>query len=100
MRYKESITKSTRGWGERLFSRNSAVPNLTYELRRQSNTQIDTGSGMVNHLATRDSIGSAFSSPVAVNSAAISNNEGVTGNHVVSLPTDTSAPCLPASIAN
>ncbi|KAG6466507.1 hypothetical protein ZIOFF_075690 [Zingiber officinale] len=78
MRYKESITKSTRGWGERLFSR----------------------SGMVNHLATRDNIGSAFSSPVAVNSAAISNNEGVTGNHVVSLPTDTSAPCLPVSSAN
>ncbi|KAG6525192.1 E3 ubiquitin-protein ligase RHF2A-like [Zingiber officinale] len=100
MRYKESISKSTRGWRERLFSRNSAVPNLTSELRRQPNTQIDTGSGMVNHLATRDNSASAFASPVAVNSAAISNNEGVTGNHVVSLPTDTSAPCLPASSAN
>ncbi|KAG6514732.1 E3 ubiquitin-protein ligase RHF2A-like [Zingiber officinale] len=103
MRYKESITKSTRGWKERLFSRNSSVANLTSEFRRKPNTQIDTGTHMVDHLETMDNNPSAFTlHDVVVNSAAISNNEGVTGNHVASLPTDStsSAPCHPASNAN
>lgn len=79
------------------------MANLTSEFRREPNTQIDTGTHMVDHLETMDNNPSAFTlHDVVVNSAAISNNEGVTGNHVASLPTDStpSAPCHPASNAN
>ncbi|KAL3828637.1 hypothetical protein ACJIZ3_017439 [Penstemon smallii] len=35
MRYKESITKSTRGWKERLFARNSSITDPNSEASRQ-----------------------------------------------------------------
>ncbi|EHA8586777.1 putative E3 ubiquitin-protein ligase RHF1A [Cocos nucifera] len=35
MRYKESITKSTRGWKERLFSRSNSIADLGSEVRRE-----------------------------------------------------------------
>ncbi|CAI9785826.1 unnamed protein product [Fraxinus pennsylvanica] len=35
VRYKESITKSTRGWKERLFAHNSSMPDPGTEVRRE-----------------------------------------------------------------
>ncbi|KAI4348850.1 hypothetical protein L6164_009520 [Bauhinia variegata] len=45
MRYKESISKSTRGWKERLFSRNSSMSDLGSEVRRELNAGIASFGG-------------------------------------------------------
>ncbi|KAA8550122.1 hypothetical protein F0562_001806 [Nyssa sinensis] len=54
MRYKESITKSTRGWKERLFSRNTSVADVGPEVRLEANAGIATVSRMMEHLETRE----------------------------------------------
>ncbi|XP_022934876.1 E3 ubiquitin-protein ligase RHF2A-like [Cucurbita moschata] len=53
-RYKESISKSTRGWKERLFSRNSSMSELGSEVRREVNAGIASVSRMMQRLETRD----------------------------------------------
>ncbi|KAK3001209.1 hypothetical protein RJ639_021861 [Escallonia herrerae] len=53
-RYKESITKSTRGWKERLFSRNNSVADLGSEVRREVNAGIATVSRIMERLETRE----------------------------------------------
>ncbi|URD72152.1 E3 ubiquitin-protein ligase [Musa troglodytarum] len=103
MRYKESITKSTRGWRERLFSRNSSVADLGSEARSDINAGVDTSSRMVDRLETRENRTNVFTFHDAeVHSASEANNEGVTGNHVDSHPSDgtSSAPCCPTSSPN
>ncbi|PQM37424.1 E3 ubiquitin-protein ligase RHF2A [Prunus yedoensis var. nudiflora] len=50
-RYKESISKSTRGWKERLFSRNAAMADLGSEVKREVNATV---SRMMERLETRD----------------------------------------------
>ncbi|RWW07459.1 hypothetical protein GW17_00029164 [Ensete ventricosum] len=103
MRYKESITKSTRGWRERLFSRNSAVADLGSEARSEVNAGVDTSSRMVDRLETRENRTDAFTFHDAeVHSASEVNHEGVTGNHVDSHPSDgtSSAPCCATSSPN
>lgn len=54
MRYKESISKSTRGWKERWFSRNSPMSDIGSEVRREVNAGIATVSRMMERLETRD----------------------------------------------
>uniref|UniRef100_A0A5B6Z5S2 RING-type E3 ubiquitin transferase n=1 Tax=Davidia involucrata TaxID=16924 RepID=A0A5B6Z5S2_DAVIN len=54
MRYKESISKSTRGWKERLFSRNTSMADLGSEVRREVNAGIASVSRMMEHLETRE----------------------------------------------
>uniref|UniRef100_A0A5B6Z2T3 RING-type E3 ubiquitin transferase n=1 Tax=Davidia involucrata TaxID=16924 RepID=A0A5B6Z2T3_DAVIN len=54
MRYKESITKSTRGWKDRFFSRNTSVADLGSEVRREVNAGIATVSHMMEHLETTE----------------------------------------------
>lgn len=53
-RYKESISKSTRGWKERLFSRNTSMSDLGSEVKREVNAGIATVSRMMERLETRD----------------------------------------------
>ncbi|XP_008230583.1 PREDICTED: E3 ubiquitin-protein ligase RHF2A [Prunus mume] len=53
-RYKESISKSTRGWKERLFSRNAAMADLGSEVKREVNAGFATVSRMMERLETRD----------------------------------------------
>ncbi|KAM7277412.1 hypothetical protein ACFE04_019278 [Oxalis oulophora] len=60
-RYKESISKSTRGWKERLFSRNSPMADLGSEVRREVNAGIATVSRMMERLETRDNNTSSVS---------------------------------------
>ncbi|KAL9413543.1 hypothetical protein AB3S75_042099 [Citrus x aurantiifolia] len=55
MRYKESISKSTRGWKERFFSRKNTMADLGTEVRREVNAGISTVSRMMERLETRDS---------------------------------------------
>ncbi|XP_022974100.1 E3 ubiquitin-protein ligase RHF2A-like isoform X3 [Cucurbita maxima] len=54
MRYKDSIAKSTRGWKEKLFSRNTSMSDIGSEVRREVNVGIATVSRMMEHLETRD----------------------------------------------
>lgn len=51
-RYKDSITKSTRGWKERLFARNSSTPEVHGEAVQgtASGPEIPTISRMMDHL--------------------------------------------------
>ncbi|KAJ4826255.1 E3 ubiquitin-protein ligase rhf2a [Turnera subulata] len=62
MRYKESITKSTRGWKERFFSRNPAMADLGTEVKREVNAGIATVSRMMENLETRDNSRTSSSS--------------------------------------
>ncbi|XP_068649672.1 E3 ubiquitin-protein ligase RHF2A-like [Aristolochia californica] len=54
MRYKESISKSTRGWKERLFSRSTSVSDIGSEVRREVNAGIASVSRMMECLETRE----------------------------------------------
>ncbi|OVA07203.1 zinc finger protein [Macleaya cordata] len=53
-RYKESITKSTKGWKERLFSRNTSMADLGSEVRREVNAGIASVSRLMERLETRE----------------------------------------------
>ncbi|KAK3227059.1 hypothetical protein Dsin_006921 [Dipteronia sinensis] len=53
-RYKESISKSTRGWKEKLFSRNSSMSSLGSEIRAEVNAGIASVSRIMEQLDTRD----------------------------------------------
>ena len=59
LRYKESISKSTRGWKERLFSRNTSMADLGSEVKREVNAGIATVSRMMERLETRDNSGTS-----------------------------------------
>ncbi|KAJ1698346.1 hypothetical protein LUZ63_006858 [Rhynchospora breviuscula] len=54
-RYRESIKKNTRGWKERLFSRNATVSELGSEVKREVNYGIASVSRVVQSLETKDS---------------------------------------------
>lgn len=105
-RYKESITKSTRGWKDRFFSRNSTAQDLGSEGRRESDTGLATMTDMMEHLETRDSSrnniasvsNSQEDSPTPVPSEQQQHVE-VSANH--SLRDDgVQAPCATSSTSN
>lgn len=54
MRYKETITKSTRGWKERLFSRNTSMADIGSEVKREVSAGIASVSRMMERLDTRE----------------------------------------------
>lgn len=54
-RYKESFTKSTRGWKEKLFSRSGSMAEIGNEVRREVSAGIATLSHLMERLETRDS---------------------------------------------
>ncbi|KAH7666334.1 Zinc finger RING/FYVE/PHD-type protein [Dioscorea alata] len=94
MRYKESITKSTRGWKEKLFSRNTSVADLGSEVRREVNAGIATVSRMMERLDTRDGRrGAASPAPAAPHSLERSSvvdpsSERVEENQTNTIPTE------------
>ncbi|XP_039035941.1 E3 ubiquitin-protein ligase RHF2A-like isoform X1 [Hibiscus syriacus] len=51
-RYKESISRSTRVWKERFFSRNTSMADIGSEVRREVNAGIATVSRMMERLET------------------------------------------------
>ncbi|KAL0308232.1 UNVERIFIED_CONTAM: E3 ubiquitin-protein ligase RHF2A [Sesamum radiatum] len=65
-RYKESISRSTRGWKEKLFSRSSSMADIGSGVRREVNAGIATVSRMMECLETRDN-NSAGRVPLANN---------------------------------
>ncbi|XP_051114279.1 E3 ubiquitin-protein ligase RHF2A-like isoform X2 [Andrographis paniculata] len=54
MKYKESITKSTKELKEKLFSRNSSMTEIGSEVRREVNAGLATVTRMMERLETRD----------------------------------------------
>lgn len=94
IRYKESITKSTRGWKEKLFSRNTSVADLGSEVRREVNAGIATVSRMMERLDTRDGRrGAALAAPAAPHSLERSSvvdpsSERVEENQTNTIPTE------------
>ncbi|PWZ29170.1 hypothetical protein Zm00014a_017077 [Zea mays] len=114
-RYKESITKSTRGWKERLFSRNSSVADLGSEVRREVNAGIASVSRMMERLETRGNSRTS-DSPAASTSevppATESSNERVTESNSAAAAggggttttgtsaSNASAPCVATSGSN
>ncbi|CAL9204002.1 unnamed protein product [Musa hybrid cultivar] len=105
MRYKESIAKSTRGWRERLFSRNSTVADIGSEVRREVNAGIATVSRMMERLDTRETRRmSGVSAPPSdeVHSVMEPTNEGVTANHANTHPNNSTTPssCIASSGPN
>ncbi|BAT14538.1 Os11g0572500, partial [Oryza sativa Japonica Group] len=110
MKYKESITKSTRGWKERLFSRHSSVADLGSEVRREVNAGIASVSRMMERLETRGSNGRTSDGPAISTSEVIpsteSSNERVTENNPTTAATSSgntsasSAPCVTTTGSN
>ncbi|KAG8495154.1 hypothetical protein CXB51_013220 [Gossypium anomalum] len=80
MRYKESISKSTRGWKERFFSHNTSMSDLGSQVRREVNAGIATVSRMMERLETRDD---RTSMATVSNSSEDSSNLG-SNNHQTS----------------
>lgn len=75
-RYKESISKGTRGWKERLFSPNSSVSELGSEVRRELNAKIASVSRLIERLETARENKSAAGTSVSNHSnAETSNNQ-------------------------
>ncbi|XP_058191311.1 E3 ubiquitin-protein ligase RHF2A [Rhododendron vialii] len=87
MRYKESITKSTRGWKEKLFSRNTNMTDIGSEVKGEGNSGISTVSGMMERLETRDN------SRTNTDSGSSSSQEANTADESTSLH-DVSVPDL------
>ncbi|CAN4099051.1 unnamed protein product [Withania somnifera] len=52
MRYKESLTKSSRGWKEKFFSRNSSTPDHSAESSNEVSAAVATVSTLMEHLET------------------------------------------------
>ncbi|KAG9153546.1 hypothetical protein Leryth_008492 [Lithospermum erythrorhizon] len=60
-RYKESITKSTRGWRERLFTRNPSMPESRVEARRGAD--VATIGNMMERLGTTEDNSTSMALP-------------------------------------
>ncbi|XP_055818936.1 E3 ubiquitin-protein ligase RHF2A-like isoform X2 [Solanum dulcamara] len=54
MKYRESISKSTQGWKERLFSRSTSMADIGSDVRREVNAGIANVSRMMERLETRE----------------------------------------------
>ncbi|XP_010909624.1 E3 ubiquitin-protein ligase RHF2A isoform X2 [Elaeis guineensis] len=105
MRYKESITKSTRGWKERLFSRSNSIADLGSEVRREVNAGIATVSRMIERLETRENVGASgtsASNSTQTHSVTETSDGRAIGSHINSLPNNTniSASCAANSGPN
>ncbi|KAG7023818.1 E3 ubiquitin-protein ligase RHF2A [Cucurbita argyrosperma subsp. argyrosperma] len=81
MRYKDSITKSTKGWREKLFSRNTSMSDIGSEVKREVNAGIETVSRMMERLETRDARKS--SSPESSNAAGDSSPVSESNNRQI-----------------
>ncbi|KAF7042992.1 hypothetical protein CFC21_052458 [Triticum aestivum] len=105
LKYKESITKSTRGWKERLFSRNSSVSDLGSEVRREVNNGIASVSRMMERLETRGSGRPSYSPTTSTSEVCLTtepSNERVTesNSNTTASTSNTSTPCVTTSGSN
>ncbi|KAG2299986.1 hypothetical protein Bca52824_036458 [Brassica carinata] len=73
-RYKESITKNTRNWKDRFFSRNTSMAELGSEVKREVSAGIATVSRMMERLETRENSSSSSRPGTASVSSSSSSN--------------------------
>ncbi|XP_020238387.1 E3 ubiquitin-protein ligase RHF2A [Cajanus cajan] len=104
-RYKESISKSTRGWKERWFSRNPSMSDIGSEVRREVNAGIATMSRMMERLETREgNRNNNSSAPTNLEDGSVqgSNDQPLTGTEGEGLLRDnnTKASCAAGSSSN
>lgn len=100
MRYKESISKSTRGWKERLFSRNTSVVDIGSEVRREVSAGIATVTRMIDRLETRENRGTGHvpaSNNLGDSSATEQSNNINAETHHETLPNDNNSAALAGS---
>uniref|UniRef100_A0A0A9EWK2 E3 ubiquitin-protein ligase RHF2A n=1 Tax=Arundo donax TaxID=35708 RepID=A0A0A9EWK2_ARUDO len=90
-KYKDSITKSTRGWKERWFTQNSTMSNLGSEVRREVTAGIAAVSRMMERLETRDGTGPSSTSPTNIHSASDTNNQGAVPQNIGTAVNDASS---------
>ncbi|KAJ0261304.1 hypothetical protein HA466_0044530 [Hirschfeldia incana] len=67
-RYKESISKNTRNWKDRFFSRNTSMADLGSEVKREVSAGIATVSRMMERLETRENSTSSRPGTASVSS--------------------------------
>ncbi|XP_013616219.1 PREDICTED: E3 ubiquitin-protein ligase RHF2A-like [Brassica oleracea var. oleracea] len=67
MRYKESISKNTRSWKDRFFSRSTSIADLGSEVKREVSAGIATVSRMMERLETREDSTRPGTEPVSSN---------------------------------
>ncbi|KAF2319171.1 hypothetical protein GH714_013725 [Hevea brasiliensis] len=104
MRYKESISKSTRGWRERFFSRSNTMADIGSEVRREVNAGIATVSRMMERLETRENNRTSISSvsnSEEDSSVTESNNQQISetggGDPMSNTNANMQAPCAASS---
>ncbi|OMO68643.1 Zinc finger, RING-type [Corchorus olitorius] len=100
LRYKESISKSTRGWKERWFSRNSSMSDLGNEVRREVNAGIATVSRLMERLETRENSQASVSNRMAETSVTQQDNQNNTGGDDPLSISPTRAPHVASSLSN
>ena len=104
VRYKESISKSTRGWKERLFSRNNSMADPGSEVRREVNAGIASVSRMMERLDTRENngAGQASVSNHLVDSVTEQSNQNERETHAENPLNDSNTPaaCAASSGSN
>ncbi|KAE8677966.1 E3 ubiquitin-protein ligase RHF2A [Hibiscus syriacus] len=86
-RYKESISRNTRGWKERFFSRNTSMADIGSEVKREVNAGIATVSRMMERLETRDNRNNTDS----ISSSSENNSNPEPNNHETSTATVSSS---------
>lgn len=86
MKYKDSITKSTRGWNgwrERFFSRNASMSDIGSEVKREVNAGIATVSRIMERLDMKDNssaVGSSASQNIQGHAATEIDNGTLSGS--------------------
>lgn len=75
MKYKDSITKNTRGWKERWLSRSDTISNIGSDVRREVNAGLAAVSRMMERLETRDDNGTGPSSAASGNAPSASDTD-------------------------
>ncbi|CAA3022186.1 E3 ubiquitin- ligase RHF2A-like isoform X1 [Olea europaea subsp. europaea] len=102
MKYKESISKSTRALKEKLFSRSSSMADIGSEVRREVNAGIATVSRMMEHLETRDNNRDGriplANSPVDSSVSAQRNHDDMDTHNEVPLDNNNSAAFATSSV--
>lgn len=74
-RYKDSITKNTRGWKERWLARSDTISSLGSDVRREVNAGIAAVSRMMEGLEMREGSGSGPSSAPSDNVPPATDNQ-------------------------
>jgi len=74
-KYKDSLTKNTRGWKERWLARSDTISNLSSDVRREVNAGMAAVSRLMERLETRDGSGSGPSSASSDNVPPVTDDD-------------------------